>query len=124
MDAMSSASKLKTILQLFAGALHALIVSALVLGVVPRIGGRLGVAEPLRDSRLEIVNEFTDSAAMVRGGKCSERHSPPPAVAFAVFRSAQVQQLYQVCRDHSDCSGHRTVAGLLPIRSPPSGPSR
>ena len=110
---MSSASKPRIILQLVAIALHSFLFSAFVLAALPQIGDRLRVAEPLLESRLATLNEFTDSATIARGVKRSGSQSLPPAVAFAVFHSPQIQPVYRLSREHSDRSGHRTVSGFL-----------
>ena len=121
---MSSASKPKIIFQLFAIALHSFIFSAFVLAALAPIADRLSVAEPLRESRLMTLGEFTDGATFNRGVKRFDNQSPTAVLALAVFYPAQVQQFSLRNVSDSQQFDHRTVSGSLPIRSPPPALSR
>lgn len=120
---MSRASQPKIILQLIAIALHSLLFGAFVLATQPEIGDRLSVATPLHESRLATLNEFTGSATITRSVKRADG-SQATGLAFAVFYPAQVQRFSRLRVHRSATLRHRTVWGLLPIRSPPLASSR
>jgi len=118
---MSNASKPNAIFQLLAIALHSFIFSAFVLAALPPIADRLRIAEPLRESQLAVLNKVTDSATLSRGVKRSDSQSTTAVLAFAVFHPTQAKQHSRLRVGDSE---RWAVSGSLPIRSPPSAPSR
>ena len=116
---MLSTAKRRAIVQLFAIAFHTFLLGIVLLASVPQVSDREGAYRPARESRLAVLDDFIDGAALNRGAKRYDNQSPAGFLPLGYFRQSHNHLATPLGINNSERIYRLPIAGALPIRSPP-----